>query len=211
MRTMSNSPTWMRWTAITCGWLLALPWYVLACTYRLSLRVKVQGQEHLGGNEARIIAFWHCNLAIWFHVFLRARTQQVWMQHPALFMTPIHAMLRLMGIRKLAFGSTGNDGKAAMTEIIGLLRTGYSTVITPDGPRGPVKRVKPGVIVMAAESGVPIVPVTLRSDRHWVLSTWDRKIMPKPFSTIHITFHPPISVNEPNDQRAITRLEEDMS
>jgi lysophospholipid acyltransferase (LPLAT)-like uncharacterized protein len=206
MRTLDNSPLWLKWIAKAAGWLVAVPWYAFAALYRLTLRVEVQGQEHLGGDSARVIAFWHCNLGIWFHVFLRARGREVWMQHPALFMTAIHAMLRLMGVRKLAFGSTGNAGKAALNEVTALLKEGYSTIITPDGPRGPVRQLKPGVLIMSADSGVPVVAVSFRCDRCWRLSTWDRKVMPMPFSRVRIRFHPPLHVTDPMDTRVAALL-----
>jgi lysophospholipid acyltransferase (LPLAT)-like uncharacterized protein len=151
------------------------------------------------GLQGQVYVFWHENLPLYFHTHLRIGEKQVWMQHPALFMTPVHAMIQLMGVRDLAFGSSGNDGKQAMREVIAKLGQGYSTVITPDGPSGPVKQLKPGALIMAAESGLPIVPMTFQSSAHWIMPTWDKKLWPKPFSRIIITCHAPMRVTSATD------------
>jgi lysophospholipid acyltransferase (LPLAT)-like uncharacterized protein len=53
---------------------------------------------------------------------------------------------------------------------------------TPDGPRGPSHEVQPGVILMAQKSGALIVPVASSARRRWLLGTWDRYLLPKPFT-----------------------------
>jgi lysophospholipid acyltransferase (LPLAT)-like uncharacterized protein len=192
---------------IAWGWLVALLWFALALPFRLTLRVRREGLEHLEAHPAHILAFWHCNLGIWFCTELRARRRQVWMQHPALFMTPVHAMLRLMGVAALAFGSSGSGGRQALREVIDFLRRGYATVITPDGPAGPEKELKPGVLIMSADSDAPVIPVSFQVSRAWRLPTWDRKILPKPFSTVHIRFHPPVHVADSGNQDVQARIE----
>lgn len=199
MRTILNTTFPRRHLHLALGWLLALGWFALAALHRLTLRVERKGTEHLKGGNGHIYVFWHENLPLYFLTHLRISEPQVWMQHPALFMTPVHAMLRLMGVRHLAFGSTGNDGRKALVTVIARLKEGYSTVITPDGPRGPVKQLKPGVFIMAAESGLPIVPMTFESTSFWTLPTWDRKKWPRPFSRITIEYRAGIMVNDAQD------------
>jgi len=199
MRTLFNTASPLRQMHVLWGWALGLLWFATALLYRLTLQVERKGTEHLAAHGHHIMAFWHENLPVYFHVELKAKRPQVWMQHPALFMTPVHAMIRLMGVRKLAFGSSGSGGRQALDEVIALLREGYSTVITPDGPRGPVKELKPGALIMAAETGLPVLPVTFRVNRQWTLLTWDRKRWPRPFARIVMTVHPPIFVTDAND------------
>lgn len=194
MRTLTNTSFPRRHLHIAFGWVLAFLWFGIAIIYRLTLRLERKGVHNLDAHPNHIYVFWHENLPLYFHTHLRIKEPQIWMQHPALFMTPVHAMIRLMGVRHLAFGSTGNDGRRALTEIIGRLKRGYSTVITPDGPRGPVKQMKPGAYIMAMESGVPIVPMTFAVNRKVRMPTWDGKLWPLPFARITITFHPPMFV-----------------
>lgn len=207
MRTLFNTPVQVTVLHVMWGWVVAVGWYVFALAYRLTLRVERHGLQHLEGSPSHIFVFWHENLSVYFHTELSARCPQVWMQHPALFMTPVHAMIRLMGVRKLAFGSSGSGGRAALDEVISLLRGGYSTVITPDGPRGPVKRLKPGALIMAVETGLPIIPMTFDVSSYWTLPTWDRKKWPRPFSHIAIVFHPPIMVTDAGDSNTWQDLE----
>lgn len=78
---------------------------------------------------------------------------------------------------------------------------GEIMVITPDGPRGPKEVVKPGIILAARETEAPIFPFSWQAKRHWQLKTWDQMKIPKPFTTIHVSFGKPVvlSKNEAND------------
>ena len=63
--------------------------------------------------------------------------------------------------------------------------------ITPDGPRGPVRKYQAGALVAAQRTGVPIVPYALHVDRAWRLKGWDRFTIPKPFARIQLVFGDP--------------------
>jgi len=99
-----------------------------------------------------------------------------------------------MGLKEMAYGSSGNKGKAAMERVNTQLKNGYSTMINPDGPAGPTKKLKAGVLIMARETGVPIIPITLDASPKWIMNTWDKKKQPLPFSKITITYHKPIYI-----------------
>ena len=74
------------------------------------------------------------------------------------------------------------------------LKKGYSTFVTPDGPNGPARTLKKGVLHMAVQSGVPILPVRVSANRCYRTESWDRKMQPLPFSTIHVAVGIPIAV-----------------
>lgn len=61
-------------------------------------------------------------------------------------------------------------------------------IITPDGPRGPCYEVKPGIAVAALETGAHIISLNWEAKNYWKLRTWDRFRIPKPFTTIRISF-----------------------
>lgn len=69
-------------------------------------------------------------------------------------------------------------------------------VITPDGPRGPIYRIKPGVIMAAKAATAKIVPLTWTADRFWELNTWDKFRIPKPFSNILVSFGKAIEIQQ---------------
>lgn len=90
-------------------------------------------------------------------------------------------------------GSSKQRGKEAFTEIIKTL-TKQSTLlaITPDGPSGPARIPKPGVIRASQKTGVPVVPVTVHSSRRWSFINWDTFYLEKPFGKIWIEYGEPI-------------------
>jgi lysophospholipid acyltransferase (LPLAT)-like uncharacterized protein len=61
------------------------------------------------------------------------------------------------------------------------LEAGWTVAFTIDGPRGPRYVAKPGPVVLARNTGAPMVVFHIAFDRAWVLNTWDRTIIPKPF------------------------------
>lgn len=63
-------------------------------------------------------------------------------------------------------------------------------LITPDGPRGPRYEIKPGIALAALETKAHVFPLNWEAKSYWELKTWDRLRLPKPFTTIDVTFHP---------------------
>ncbi len=120
------------------------------------------------------------------------------MNHPAWYMKPVHVLIWLLGVRRLVLGSTGFEGKEAATELVKYLQEGYSTVILPDGPYGPPKELKKGALHMAAQSNVPLVGVQFGLSKAYVLSSWDKKRFPYPFSQIAVRYSQPIFVRPDN-------------
>ncbi|MEZ5954107.1 MAG: lysophospholipid acyltransferase family protein [Hyphomonas sp.] len=86
-------------------------------------------------------------------------------------------------------------GMRAIAEAVRLLKSGYAVCITPDGPRGPAQKVSLGAIMIAQRAGVPIVPYALSVAPAWRLDTWDRLILPLPFSRGGIVLGPPIETD----------------
>jgi lysophospholipid acyltransferase (LPLAT)-like uncharacterized protein len=95
-------------------------------------------------------------------------------------------------IRKFGFVAVkGSSSRNAVRALLGLRRAldeGWSVAFTLDGPRGPRYKVKPGPVALARSSGVPLTMFHMAVDRAWVLNTWDRLIIPKPFSRILVRF-----------------------
>ena len=91
-------------------------------------------------------------------------------------------------------GSTTRGGLRALFQMADRVSAGYDVAITPDGPRGPRFQVQQGVITLAQRSGMPIVPVANSASFRKTLSSWDRYIIPLPFSRVVILHGEPISV-----------------
>jgi len=97
-------------------------------------------------------------------------------------------------------GSSTRGGKKAMDAMIDHLKThGFGAHIL-DGPTGPIGRVKAGIIKMALEADAVVVPLYTSAENAWFFNSWDRFMLPKPFSRVFITFGQEIRF-EPFDQR----------
>jgi lysophospholipid acyltransferase (LPLAT)-like uncharacterized protein len=72
---------------------------------------------------------------------------------------------------------------------------GYSLVVTPDGPWGPYRVAKPGALIVARQSGLPILPVAVRARPAVRLTRrWDRQLLPLPFSRLQLVAGEPLAV-----------------
>jgi lysophospholipid acyltransferase (LPLAT)-like uncharacterized protein len=69
-------------------------------------------------------------------------------------------------------------------------------IVTPDGPQGPRYQAKPGTLVAASATDAQLVALSWSATRFWQLKSWDRMIIPKPFSTIHISVSAPFQANQ---------------
>ncbi|MFT4729297.1 MAG: lysophospholipid acyltransferase (LPLAT)-like uncharacterized protein [Granulosicoccus sp.] len=93
-------------------------------------------------------------------------------------------------------GSATRGGAQALREIyLRIKQDGISPIVTPDGPTGPIYECKPGVAMLAQLSRVPMLPLAYSSSSTWKLKSWDRFMLPRPFSRIVIGVGKPLHVN----------------
>ena len=91
-----------------------------------------------------------------------------------------------------------------MRGAIQAVEDGANIATVGDGPRGPRYRLKPGVVMLAKATGVPIIPVTWACNRTFQLHrSWDQLMVPLPFSTIRFRFDTPVHVPTDADARAV--------
>ena len=105
-------------------------------------------------------------------------------------------------------GSSSKGGKQALEEIKTLAESGYRVGHIVDGPQGPFGKVKPGLIRIAQHACLPIVPTITSGQNLWVFNSWDRFMVPKPFSRVIIRFGTPIEVPEDLDEIKIQILQD---
>lgn len=91
-------------------------------------------------------------------------------------------------------GSSSAGGATALQQLARLGAEGRPVAVTTDGPRGPARRSKPGVIRVAALAGLPIVPVSAVPVRSWRAGSWDEFIVPGPFTRVYVCFGDPLDV-----------------
>jgi hypothetical protein len=102
---------------------------------------------------------------------------------------------------RVARGSSSKGGSEALDSMTRALLSGSSIAVTPDGPRGPARRMKPGVVVAAKRANVPVVLMGVGYEKKRTLGGWDRFEIPKFFSRVRLVYSDPIAI-EPDADRA---------
>jgi lysophospholipid acyltransferase (LPLAT)-like uncharacterized protein len=97
----------------------------------------------------------------------------------------ISRVLKLLGF-KVFRGDTKSKGSKALIKLIKYGNKGFEIAITPDGPKGPRRKAKMGVFLMAKRTNIPVLAVRVTADRAFRFSSWDKFMLPYPFSRIKI-------------------------
>jgi lysophospholipid acyltransferase (LPLAT)-like uncharacterized protein len=178
-------------------WLVAIGYWLLRIWER-TLRYEVEDSADLRGkptNKSAIGAVWHNRLFIMPIVIKRFLPRR----HGAALIsasrdgTWIASLVQRLGF-DVVRGSSSRLGATAMLQMADLLASGRDVVIAPDGPRGPAYELSPGIVLLAQKSGAPVFPVNLEYSSCWRLKSWDRFILPRPFSKVRVIFGPPHQV-----------------
>ncbi len=93
---------------------------------------------------------------------------------------------------KMVRGSTSRGSVSALKQL--LQDREHHLNIAPDGPRGPRREMAQGAIFLASKAGLPLVCCAYGFDRPWRLNSWDRCIIPRPFSRARAIFGPPLTI-----------------
>jgi lysophospholipid acyltransferase (LPLAT)-like uncharacterized protein len=108
-----------------------------------------------------------------------------------------------------ARGSSSRGGKAALQELIDYTKQGHPSGLVADGPTGPPYKSKMGIIMLAARTGSPLLPVAWDASPSLEFNSWDRTILPLPFSRIVFIFdHEPINVAEGLSEEEYEKIRE---
>ncbi|MBN1385003.1 MAG: lysophospholipid acyltransferase family protein [Elusimicrobia bacterium] len=96
-------------------------------------------------------------------------------------------------------GSTSRGGFEALCSLVEKGKAGNPIAFTPDGPRGPLKKVQPGVLVVAQKTGLPIIPMSSSAKRKYIVRNWDEFHIPFPFGKVALCHGKPIYIKENDD------------
>jgi lysophospholipid acyltransferase (LPLAT)-like uncharacterized protein len=150
-----------------------------------------------------ILAFWHSRFVMMPYVYPDRRIVVLVSQHrDARMLTQILVRFGL----SVAHGSSTAGGVQGLREVIRRVRAGSDVGIAPDGPRGPRRRARPGVITVARLTGLPIVPVAFSARPARRLGSWDRTLVPLPFSRGLFVCGEPMPVARDLDEAGRERL-----
>ena len=105
-------------------------------------------------------------------------------------------------------GSTSKGGARALIKLIQATREGYRPMLTPDGPRGPIYTVQPGILFLAKKTGLPIIPVGAALSHKIKVGSWDKMRVPLPFGKTALTYGKAVWVKDEKDfDRAAKELQ----
>lgn len=150
-------------------------------------RVRETGCNPLGHGEGpHLGAFWHRNLLIaaW-HFRDRGFSVPVSRSRDGDLVT---AFLLRLGYTSPPRGSSSRGGPTALREGLRRLKSGTTLSLQTDGPRGPARRSKPGIVSLARLTGVPITPVAFSASFCFRFHSWDGTLLPLPFSLVRVCF-----------------------
>jgi lysophospholipid acyltransferase (LPLAT)-like uncharacterized protein len=161
-----------------------------------SARTTVLGEDRY--NELRkrkvpvILLIWHGR--IFFAPYFFRRRGIMPLVSPSEDGEIIAQIIARWGYKNLR-GSSSHSIIRAWNEMKKELEKGGELIIVPDGPRGPGRKMKPGAVKLAKETGAYLVPFTFSSSKKKTLKSWDRFLIPKPFTRFVAIYGNPISVD----------------
>ena len=153
-------------------------------TLRVCICCEEGAQETLG-QRPLIVSFWHSCMIPATHICRNLGVR---------VMSSNSYDGEYMGriIHKFGFVAVkGSSSRNAVRALLGLrraLEAGWTVAFTLDGPRGPRHKVKPGPVALARSSGVLLSTFHAAVDKAWVLNSWDRMMIPMPFSRVLLRF-----------------------
>jgi len=210
---MAATRRWRDWRRrlelIVAPRLISAVLQLLAWTIRTRF---LRGEDLFGrwkGGEKVILAFWHSRAIM---MPLEVRGQPICIMNSQSHDGEIVSRaLARWGVRSVR-GSASRGGLRGFLQLVDAYRHGENLVLAPDGPRGPRGQAKPGIVHLAKATGARIFPLSYAASRYVRLNSWDRLIIPLPFSRVTYVAEEPLMVHREATaeelERSLVLLEE---
>lgn len=161
-----------------------------------SCRVVLHNEENCFKAEEKdkmgIASFWHYSIVyILYHMRKYSATAMVSASRDGEYIARLAEKLGFDTVR----GSKNNKGVEGLKAMLRAIRKGNSAAIVADGSQGPPRILQPGAILLASRTGAPIIPMAFAVSSYFTINSWDRTIIPKPFSRIDFYYGEPIFVS----------------
>jgi lysophospholipid acyltransferase (LPLAT)-like uncharacterized protein len=191
------------WLISTLGYLAIR---LIGPTLRFSVSIEDGGPESTFLDPA-IIVFWHrCVFpGIWLY---RKRGIAV-MTSQSFDGEYIARIIERFGYSAVR-GSSSRGGVRALLGMHKVIDQEHSVAFTIDGPRGPLYVAKPGPVLLARNTGVPIYPFYMAVQKAWLLKSWDQFMVPKPFSRVELRIGKLLRVPPEADSEELASYHEEM-
>jgi lysophospholipid acyltransferase (LPLAT)-like uncharacterized protein len=177
---MADRPytVWQRFLLWVITWVGFLAIRLIGPTLRCAISLE-DGAPITLETRPMILAFWHSGI---FPATYLWRNLQIRVMSSDSFDGEWTGRI----IRKFGFVKVrGSSSRGAVRALLGMrreLEQGWTVGFTIDGPRGPRFVAKPGPVLLARATGAPMVAFHIAVEKAWILNTWDRSMIPKPFS-----------------------------
>jgi lysophospholipid acyltransferase (LPLAT)-like uncharacterized protein len=186
------------------------PFYYLLRFYLSSLKIRVMGEEIALGCLADygkvIVAVYHQRFLLALAYVTKFRNFEPLIMSSQSRDGELGARLaKRLGLQPVR-GSSSKGGTTALATILQALKVNPAAIHIVDGPRGPKGIVKPGLVTMAQVSGAAVLPVIVSAKKAWIMGSWDRFMVPKPFSEVTIEWGPPFAVPRDSDSAGLEEL-----
>lgn len=181
-----RDPWWLPLAGVLGTGLLRL----LGSTWRFEWRDAPDYTAAAATGERFLYAIWHSAILPMVYTHRNMRMAVLVSRHHdgELIARIIHRLGYVTGR-----GSSTRGGEAGAREMLAWAESGRHLGITPDGPRGPAEVVKPGVGFLASRTGLRVVPIAMGVRSAWVLRSWDRFRIPRPFARVVIGHGAPLA------------------
>jgi lysophospholipid acyltransferase (LPLAT)-like uncharacterized protein len=183
----------------------------------LTCRIRhIEGDENLTAALAKapslVPCYWHQHQLFCARYLLDQRVRGLvpgWLISPSVDGELGAMMVSRIGARAIRGSSSHTGARALRDYYVALVKENVSPVVTPDGPKGPRFKFKPGAILLAQMSGRPMLPMAYAASRAWLIQ-WDKFVIPVPFARISIAIGTPRYVARVLDAAGIETLQNEM-
>ncbi len=177
------------------GWLVGWIMRLIGMTLRVQVSDRCGLSRPGELPRATIYALWHNRVFAVAPVWRRlcGHRRAVALTSASRDGAALTAAVGVLGIGTVR-GSSSRRGAAALVALRRAILAGSDVCLTPDGPRGPRYELQGGIIKLAQATGAPIIPMHMVFSHCWRLKSWDRMVIPRPFSRVRVTFDEALAV-----------------
>jgi len=190
-----------------------LPYILFVILYLIgkTLRVQIINRDVESRLEkqgkAIIYTFWHGRM-LYFPYLYRFSNKSTILTSPSEDGEIVARTAKIFGFSSIR-GSSFKKGGSALLKMTRSIKEGKAVTVVGDGSRGPLYKVQEGIINLAYLTGAPILPVVYGVKNKIQLNTWDRFIIPLPFSKIKVMYGDPVYVDKKTEEKkSKSKLEE---
>jgi len=146
-------------------------------------------------SEPFMVSFWHGKIMLSPYIYKRLRKD---VKIGVIISDHFDGAIIAGAMKYFGFdtirGSSTKGGIKALKESFKLVDSGYDIAITPDGPKGPFQSVADGIVSISKKKKMKIVAFNYKATSFWQLNSWDKFMIPKPFSTVDFYASEPFDV-----------------